>query len=89
MTDEITDIEYNTLLLALGKCRMLSEHTKSGEFKLCIVSQDHIAPAAQQGHILMVLPFQFPEMTEQEYTDLMQKLSDGSDIAWLRKNREE
>lgn len=37
----------------------------------------------------MVLPFRFPEMTGQEYNDLMQKLSDGSDIAWLRKNREE
>ena len=86
--DDITDIEYNMLLLALAKCNMLQGLTKSGEFKLCIVSQDHIAPAAQQGHILMVLPFGFPEMTEQEYNDLMQKLSDGSDIAWLRKNRE-
>ena len=87
--DDITDIEYNTLMLALGKCNMLQGLTKSGHFKLCILAEDHIESAAQQGHILMVLPFGFPELTEQEYNDLMQKLSDASDIAWLRKNRGE
>lgn len=38
--DDITDIEYNTLLLALGKCRMLSNYTQSGEFKLCVLAKD-------------------------------------------------
>lgn len=87
MDDELLDIEYNTLILALGKCRMLNSFVKSGKFKICVLSKEHIKPAAQQGHILMVLPFSFPDLTDKEYEALMKNLGDGSDLAWLRKQR--
>lgn len=85
--EDLNDIEYNTLILALGKCRMLNDFVKDGKFKICILSKDHIKPAAQQGHILMVLPFAFPDLKCREYEILMKKLGDGSDLAWLRKQR--
>lgn len=87
-SDTITEIEYNTAILALAKCYMLQGFVKSGEFKMCIVAAEHVAPAAQKGFITMVLPFRFPEMTEEEYMALMQKLSDASELAWLREQKE-
>jgi hypothetical protein len=87
MTEELTETDYGTLALALGKCHLLNEIIGSGKFKLCVISTDHIKEAAQKGYIAMVLPFAFPEMNDEEADELMQKLCDCQSIMWLKEQR--
>ena len=87
MTEELTETDYGTLGLALGKCKLLNDIVGDGKFKLCVISTDHIKEAAQKGYITMVLPFGFPKMSNEEVSELMQKLHDGLDIAWLKEQR--
>jgi len=87
MSDVLTETDYGALGLALGKCKLLNEIVEDGKFKLCVISVDHIKEAAQKGYITMVLPFGFPKMSNEEVSELMQKLHDNQDIAWLKEQR--
>jgi hypothetical protein len=89
MTPNLTETDYGTLVLALSKCRLLNDIVGDGKFKLCVISQEHIKEAAQKGYITMVIPFGFPEMNDEEVSELMQKLQDGQAIAWLKRQRVE
>lgn len=83
------DTDYNILMLALAKCKMLGGFTRSGKYKLCVLAEEHIKLASQRGYILMVLPYGFPELSSRDYKELMKKLSDASDVAWLQQQRVE
>jgi hypothetical protein len=87
-TSNLTKTDYGTLGLALGKCQLLNGIISDGKFKLCVISQEHIKEAAQKGYITMVIPFGFPEMSDEEVSELMQKLQDGQSIAWLKEQRD-
>lgn len=85
--DELTETECGTLALALGKCQLLNDIVGDGKFKLCVISQDHINEVMQKGYITMVIPFGFPKMSNDEVSELLQKLQDGQSIAWLKEQR--
>jgi hypothetical protein len=87
MTHELTETDYGTLALALGKCHLLNGIVDSGKFKLCVISTEHIKEVAQKGYLTMVLPFRFPEMSDEDTDELMQKLQDGQSVAWLKEQR--
>jgi len=87
MTPALTETDCGTLALALMKCRFLNGMVDDGKFKLCVISQEHIKEAAQKGYLTMVLPFGFPEMGDEEISELMQKLQDMQSIAWLKGQR--
>ena len=91
MSDELTERDCGTLMSALTKCQMLRDIVKNErcKCKLCIVTEDHLKAAVQTGHILMVLPFGFPEMNVKEMDELMQKLHGLERLAWLRGQRGE
>ena len=90
-SDELTERDCGTLMAALTKCQMLREIVKNErcKCKLCVVTEDHLTEAVQTGHILMVLPFGFPDMGDGETDQLMQKLSDLGELAWLKEQRGE
>jgi hypothetical protein len=89
MPDELTEKDCGMLMSALTKCQMLREIVKneSCKCKLCVVTEDHLKAAVQTGHILMVLPFGFPEMNDGEMNSLMQKLCDMGQLAWLKEQK--
>ena len=89
MSDELTERDCGTLMAALTKCQLLREIVKDGKCKckLCVVTEDHLKEAVQTGHILMALPCGFPEMNVKEMDELMEKLSDLGELAWLREQR--
>ncbi|MFB3897502.1 MAG: hypothetical protein ACE14V_14490 [bacterium] len=86
MSDGLTERDCGTLMAALTKCQILREIVKNErcKCKLCVVTEDHLKEAVQTGHILMVLPFGFPEMNVKEMDELMEKLHDLERLAWLR-----
>jgi hypothetical protein len=86
--DDLTETDYGTLGLALGKCRILQEWIpKDGEFTMCILTKENAKKAAQQGLIIINLPFGFPDMTSEEYFALVGKLDNLEKIAWLKEQR--
>jgi hypothetical protein len=87
MSSDLTETDYVTLGLALGKCQMLNEIVGDGKFKLCVISKEHIKDVAQKGYITMVLPFGFPKISNEEVSELMKKLEDEQSIAWLKEQR--
>ena len=89
MPDELTERDCGTLMAALTKCQLLREIVKDGKCKckLCVVTEDHLKEAVQTGHILMVLPFGFPDMGDDEMNSLMEKLHDLERLAWLKEQR--
>lgn len=87
MISDLTETDYGTLGLALSKCKLLNEIVEDGKFKLCVISTDHIKEVAQKGYITIIVPFEFPKMSNEEVSELMQKLHDGQDIAWLKEQR--
>ena len=89
LSNKLSERDCGTLMAALTKCQMLREIVKNErcKCKLCVVTEDHLKEAVQAGHILMVLPFGFPEMDMEEMGGLMQKLSDLGELAWLREQR--
>ena len=89
MTPNLTETDYGTLVLALGKCHLLNDIVEDGKFKLCVISQKHIKEATQKGYVNMILPFGFPKLSDEETSELMQKLYDGQAIAWLKRQRVE
>jgi hypothetical protein len=88
MTSDLTETDYGTLALALSKCQLLNGIVDDGKFKLCVIPKKHIKEAAQKGYITMIVPFGFPKMSDEETSELMQKLQDGQSIAWLKGQRE-
>jgi hypothetical protein len=88
MTPDLTETDCGTLALALMKCRFLNGIVDDGKFKLCVISKEHIKEAAQKGYVTMILPFGFPEMSDEETNELMQKLQDIQSIAWLKEQRD-
>ena len=91
MSDELTERDCGTLMAALAKCQLLREIVKGGKCKckLCVVTEDHLKEAVQTGHILMVLPFGFPDMGDGEIDRLVEKLYDLERLAWLKERRGE
>jgi hypothetical protein len=90
MSDELTEMDYGTLGLALGKCLLLQEWIpKNRDYSLCVLTKENTNKAAQNGHILAVLPFGFPEMTDEEKIELMGKLEHGEKLAWLKNQPKE
>lgn len=89
MTRELSETDYGTLALALGKCHLINGIVDSGKFKLCVIPKEHIKEVARKGYITMVLPFGFPEMSDEETDELMQKLYDCKSIMWLKEQRGE
>ena len=89
MSDGLTERDCGTLMAALTKCQMLREIVKNErcKCKLCVVTEDHLKEAVQTGHILMVLPFGFPDMGDDEMNALMEKLHDLERLAWLKEQR--
>ena len=89
MSDELTERDCGTLMAALTKCQLLREIVKNEKCKckLCVVTEDRLKEAVQTGHILMVLPFGFPEMNVKEMDELMEKLHDLERLAWLKEQR--
>ena len=85
--DTLTETECGTLALALGKCRLLNDIVEDGKFKLCVTPQEHINEASQKGYVTMVIPFGFPKMSDEEVSELLQKLGDQQSIAWLKEQR--
>ncbi len=86
MSDGLTERDCGTLMAALTKCQLPRDIVKGGKCKckLCVVTEEHLKEAVQTGHILMVLPFGFPEMNVKEMNELMEKLHDLERLAWLR-----
>ena len=87
MADDLTEEELGTLSLALAKCQLINSSVKSGKFKLCIIPKEYVPKAAQQGFITMILPFGFPDMTDDQTLDLMEKLDDMQKCAWLKEQK--
>ena len=89
MSDELTEKDCGTLMSALTKCQMLRDIVENErcKCKLCVITEDHLKAAVQTGHILMVLPFGFPEMSTEEDDELIEKLHDLERLAWLKEQR--
>ena len=89
-SDELTKRDCDTLMAALTKCQLLRDIVKGGKCKckLCVVTEDHLKEAVQTGHILMVLPFGFPDMGDGEIDRLVEKLHDLERLAWLKEQKE-
>ncbi len=85
--DNLTEIDYGILALALSKCQLLNSIVEDGKFKLCVISQEHINEAAQKGYVTMVIPFEFPNMNDEEVDELLKKLGDHQSIAWLKEQK--
>ena len=87
MTD-LTETEYSTLALALIKCDLLRNWVpRKGDYTLCVLTKENTRKAAQNGHIIISIPFGFPEMSDGEVHDLVQKLDELEKIAWLKESR--
>jgi hypothetical protein len=85
--DELTESEYGICNLAIRKCTSLQGVVGSGKFKLCVVANENVPLAAKNGHVLMVLPFGFPKITDREESVLIEKLDEHQKIAWLKERR--
>lgn len=79
--------ELGLLGLALMKCHLLQEHLASKKFKLCFIAAENIKPAAQKGYITMILPFRFPETTDEQLHDLMKRIEDEEKLVWLQEHK--
>jgi hypothetical protein len=84
---ELTETDYGTLALALGKCRLMQDFTKDGDFKLCLIAKKNIPLIGTL--LTMVPPFGFPEMSDDEMHDLVQKLDELQKIAWFKEQPKE
>jgi hypothetical protein len=83
-----TQSELGLFGLALMKCHMLQELLgKKGKYKLCVVTKENLPKATQQGHILMVLPFGFPETSDVDLSDILERLEEQEKLAWLREQK--
>jgi hypothetical protein len=87
MTTDLTETDCGILMLALGKCHLLNSIVEDGNFKLCVISSEHIKEVAQKGYLTMVLPFGFTGMNDEEVDKLMNKLQDAQSVAWLKEQR--
>ena len=68
MNIELTDVEYNICLLAVMKCNLLWKLVKA---------EVQMVPLTKKN-------FGFPDLTEEELESLTEKLSQNSELAWLR-----
>ena len=69
MTLELTEVEYNICMMAVMKCNLLWRLVKADV---------QMVPLTKKN-------FGFPDLTEEEESQLIEKLYQNSELAWLRK----
>jgi hypothetical protein len=65
---ELTEVEYNICLMAVLKCNLLHEITKSNLPMVPLTTKN----------------FGFPDLTDEELDTLTNKLCKNSELAWLK-----
>jgi hypothetical protein len=87
MTD-LSSKDLITCMSAIIKCNLLNGFVKrKTKLKLCLIQERDIPKASQMGYITAVIPFGFSKMTNEEELELLDKLHEAEQIAYLKENR--
>jgi hypothetical protein len=73
MNIELTEVEYNICMMAVMKCNLLWKAIQAGL---------PLVPLTDKN-------FGFPTMTQEEESELVEKLYQNSELAWLRNQPKE
>jgi hypothetical protein len=85
LMSSFTEPEIELFASALIKCHLLQEIIGDKKFKICVLAKDDIPKAVQAGLITMILRFSFKEVSDNQVSDILQKLDYEGKLAWLKE----